>query len=82
MDVELLDRDAELTDAKWLVGSFQVTCPISLSSPQVVFTSIDNNRPGLMLQVFVSSPVPVKGTYAFMIQTTNGPQSAGTTTTP
>jgi hypothetical protein len=74
----------ELTggDARRVVGSFQVTCPISLSSPQVVFTALDDTMAGHALEVYVSSPVPVKGTYAFMIQTTKGPQAAGTTTTP
>lgn len=78
MHVELLD----LTDARRVVGSFQVTCPISLSSPQVVFTALDDAMAGHALEVYVSSPVPVKGTYAFMIQTTKGPQPAGTTTGP
>jgi hypothetical protein len=74
----------ELTggDARRVVGSFQVTCPISLSGPQVVFTALDDTLAGQALEVYVSSPVPVQGTYAFMIQTTRGPQPAGTTTRP
>lgn len=82
MDVELLELTGGLTDARRVVGSFQVTCPISLSSPRVVFTALDDTMAGHALEVYVSSPVPVKGTYAFMIQTTNGQQAAGTTTKP
>jgi hypothetical protein len=82
MDVELLVHTGGLTDARRVVGSFQVTCPISLTSPQVVFTALDDTMAGHVLEVYVSSPVPVKGTFAFMIQTTKALQPAGTTTKP
>jgi hypothetical protein len=82
MDAELVVHYAGLTDARRVVGSFQVTCPISLSSPQVVFTALDDTMAGHVLEVYVASPVPVKGTFAFMIQTTKALQPAGTTTKP
>jgi hypothetical protein len=82
LDVELLVHFSGSAGARQVVGSFQVTCPISFSSPQVVFTALDDTKAGHVLEVYVSSPVPVKGTFAFMIQTTKALQPAGTTTKP
>lgn len=79
LDVQLLDTT---TDSRRIVASFQVTCAIPLSSPQPVFATSDYTPPGHTLQIYVKSPVPIAGTYAFMIQTTGSQQSAGPTTTP
>ena len=81
LDVELQDETAGLVGPQRIVASFQVMCPLPLSSPQPVFSMSDNTRLGHQLQVQVVSPVPVNGKYTFLIQTTDAQPNAGPTAT-